>query len=106
MRMFEESIDYLWVAAAIGVLVVGLVLAYLIYQMALVVKESRKTVEDVNRKLIKADPVVDAVVRTANDASESVTLVRKNVVEPVTNIGSIVKTAAKSSGWIRKLMNK
>ena len=104
--MFEESIDYLWVAAAIGVLVVGIVLAYLIYQMALVVKESRKTVEDVNRKLIKADPVVDAVVRTANDASESVTLVKKNVVEPVTNLGGMVKGAMKGSNMIKKFMNK
>jgi len=89
--MFNESIDLLWLAIALAVLVVSGFTAYLIFHLAHLVRESKRTVEDVNGKMKRVDPALDALTSTAQELSKSVESLRTNVIEPIAGIGGFLK---------------
>ena len=62
--MLETSSDLLIIVGAFCLLVFTGFLCYLIYSLTKIVQESKKTVEDVNKKMEKLNPVIDNTTMT------------------------------------------
>lgn len=92
--MFEASIDLLWGAIALSVLGVSGFLCYLLFHSAGLVRESRRTVEDVNGKLKRVDPALDALVVSLEEVQTAITSVRHNIVEPISSIAGMLRGIA------------
>ncbi len=87
--MFNTSTDLLLIAIAISVLSLSGYLSYLIYSLAKVVQESKKTVEDVNKKLEKIDPIIDSSAETVTSLMETLRTINNNVLKPVASFSKI-----------------
>ncbi|MCA9375740.1 MAG: hypothetical protein KC925_01625 [Candidatus Doudnabacteria bacterium] len=96
--MFDESKDILWLAIAISVIGVSGFLSYLLLHTAHLVRESKRTVEDVNGKLKRVDPALDAITKALEEASVAVTSLRENVIEPIASIGGVIKSFSSIKG--------
>ena len=89
--MINTSMDLMLVSIAIAVLGLSGFFCYLIYSLTKVVQESRKTVEDVNKKLEKIDPVVDSTSTTISSLLETVDTINNGVLKPVASFSKIIK---------------
>jgi len=89
--MLNTSTDLLLIAIAISVLGLTGYLSYLIYSLAKVVQESKKTVEDVNKKLGKIDPIVESSAETISSLMETLKSINDNLLKPVASFSKLFK---------------
>lgn len=88
--MFQESVDLWYGALAIAVVLVAGFLAYLLWALAKLVLEGKRTVEDVNKKLEKIDPVVNESTTTLTDLLKTLRMINDNVLKPVANFSQVI----------------
>ena len=89
--MFETSLDLLYGAIAIGVLLFAGFLSYVLFRTGKIIEESQKSVETVNKNLSKLETVVDDVIPTIREVNMTVRDINSNIVKPVTSIGQIFR---------------
>lgn len=89
--MLETSKDLLFIAIAIAVLALGGYLSYLFYSLAKLVQESKRTVEDVNKKLEKIDPLVDNTTETVNSLMSTVQAIDNGILKPIASLSDVIK---------------
>ncbi|MBU1167918.1 DUF948 domain-containing protein [Patescibacteria group bacterium] len=80
------SEDFILIAGGVGILALSGFLSHLIYNFSKVVKESNKTVADVNKKLEKIDPVIDETTKTLVDLNESVQGINNGIIKPLSSL--------------------
>ncbi len=91
--MLEKSTDLLYIALAICALGFTAFLCYLLLALTKVVQESKKTVEDINKKLEKINPIVDTSTTTITSLMETVQTINDNILKPVASLSKMFK------GW-------
>ncbi len=89
--MLSTSTDLLFIALSICVVAFTAFVCYLIYNLTQTVKESTKTMQDVNKKLEKVDPMVDDLTETVGSVTETVRDINKNILKPIASISQIFK---------------
>lgn len=86
-----EANDFILYAGGVAILILTGFISYLLYAMTKVVQSANVTVDDVNNKLKKVDPVVDETTKTLTELNESVQTINENVLKPVASIASLFK---------------
>ena len=89
--MFDTSIDLLWGGLALAIVVLAGFLSYLLYSVTKVVQESRKTVEDVNKKLAKIDPIVDSTSTTVSSLMQTIDGINNGILKPIESFSQVFK---------------
>lgn len=89
--MLETSKDLLFIALAISCLTLTGYLCYLIYSVTKLAQESKKTIEDVNKKLEKVNPVLDSTTGTINSLMETLKTINNGILKPIASISEIIK---------------
>lgn len=92
--MFETSLDLLYIAIALGVILFAIFLSFVLYRSAKLIEETERTVKDVNKKLEKIDRVIDDTIPTITEVNETVRHINSNIIKPVSSIGSVFKKIA------------
>lgn len=93
--MVSTSKDLLEIAIAIAVLVVGGYLSYLLFHLANLAKESKKSVERVNTELDRVDALMDEIVPTVQGINNTVRRVHESLITPLDSLMGIFKRFTK-----------
>lgn len=86
-----EAGDFILYAGGVAILVLAGFISYLIYAMTKVVQSTNVTVDDINKKLEKVDPVFDETTKTLTDLNQSVQSINENMLKPIASIASVFK---------------
>ncbi len=89
--MLESSLDLLWIALALSALLLCGFLVHLIFNLTKVIRESRKTVHNVNKKLHSLDDAVEETGETMTEFNRTIQLLNTNILQPLTKVTSLVK---------------
>ncbi|MBU1118431.1 DUF948 domain-containing protein [Patescibacteria group bacterium] len=103
--MLQTSSDVLYLCGSLALLAFTGFLCYFIYALTKTVQESQKTLEDVNGKLKRVDPVVDETVTTLTDINKSVQTINENVLKPIASLAGVVKGIKQTASNIKEGMD-
>jgi uncharacterized protein YoxC len=81
----------LFFALSLAILAVSGYFCYLLFCWAKLIQETKRTIEDLNRKLSKIDPVLDEASGTATDLLQTMREIDKNFLKPVASFSKVVK---------------
>ena len=100
--MLNTSTDVLLIVIAICVAFFTGFLCYFIYNLTQTVKQGTKTVEDVNKKLEKIDPLVDDLTETVGSLTGTIQNINNNVLKPVASLSTVFKKIKNITGIFSK----
>lgn len=89
--MLEVGKTVLFFALSLAILAMSGYFSYLLFNWAKLMQESKKTLEDLNRKLGKIDPLFDEVTETTTDLLSTVREIDKNFLKPIASFSRVVK---------------
>ena len=89
--MFETTKDIYWLILGIGVGVVALMLAYLLFKIAKLVEEAQHTVKDINSKLKQTDKLLEEGVPALTSMIQTVQILNQQILRPLVSVGAAFK---------------
>lgn len=81
----------LFFALSLSILAVSGYFCYLLFCWAKLMQETKRTMQDLNKKLEKVDPVVDEVVGTTADLLQTVREIDRNFLKPIASFSKVIK---------------
>ncbi|MEW6407345.1 MAG: DUF948 domain-containing protein [Patescibacteria group bacterium] len=96
--MLEIGKTILFFALSLAILSVSGYFCYLLFNWAKLMQETKRTVEDLNKKLAKVDPVLDEASGTATDLLQTVREIDKNFLKPIASFSRVVKKIKNITG--------
>lgn len=89
--MMEVGRTILFFALSIAILAVSGYFCYLLFCWAKLMQETKRTMQDLNKKLEKVDPVVDEAAGTATDLLQTVREIDRNFLKPIASFSKVIK---------------
>jgi len=89
--MLEVGKTTLFFALSGALLGVSGYFCYLLFNWAKLISETKKTMQDLNKKLEKVDPVLDEATGATTDLLQTVREIDKNFLKPVASFSKVVK---------------
>ena len=89
--MLELGRTALFFALSISILAMSGYFCYLLFNWAKMTKETTKTLENVNKKLEKIDPLLDEATRTVTSLLGTVKEIDRNFLKPIASLSQVVK---------------
>lgn len=87
----EVGKTVLFFALSLTILAVSGYFCYLLFCWAKLIQETKRTMEDFNKKLEKVNPVLDEATGTATDLLQTVREIDRNFLKPVASFSKVVK---------------
>jgi len=100
--MLNTSSDLLLIVLAICSLALAGFVCHLVYHLTLLIKESQKTVTDINKKLEKIDPVLNSTVETVTALTQTIKTLNENLLRPIASFTEIFKSLKNIAGIFKK----
>lgn len=86
-----EGSEFILYAGGAGILILTGFISYLLYAMTRVVQSSNVTIDDINKKLEKVDPIVDETTKTITELNQSAQAINENMLKPIASFASMFK---------------
>lgn len=86
-----QSLDFLLIALGVCALVLTGYICYALLNLSRVLREFKKSLGDINKKLDKINPVVESFGSTTISLMETIQAINNNLLKPVASFSKVIK---------------